>query len=59
MILRTIMDREDHYRYVNGELNLDNFEETDPPISFLWRVVKKEQFTLKIFISSYIKNRVC
>ena len=33
-ILHTIMDRGDHYKYLNGELNPDNFEETDPPYPF-------------------------
>ena len=28
------MDRGDHYKYLNGELNPGNFEETDPPYPF-------------------------
>ena len=41
MILRTIMDRGDHYKYLNGELNLDNFEETDPPDPFCEEWLRK------------------
>ena len=42
MILRTIMDRGDHYKYLNGELNLDNFEETDPPDPFYEEWLRKD-----------------
>ena len=41
MILRTIMDRGDHYKCLNGELNLDNFEETDPPDPFYEEWLRK------------------
>ena len=41
MILRTTMDRGDHYKYLNGELNLDNFEETDPSYPFYEEWLRK------------------
>ena len=41
MILRTIMDRGDHYKCLNGELNLDNFEEADPPDPFYEEWLRK------------------
>ena len=41
MILGTIMDRGDRYKYLNGELNLDNPEETDPPDPFYEEWLRK------------------
>ena len=52
MILRTIMDRGDHYKYLNGELNLDNF---DPPYPFYEEWLRKT-IHLKKFFAPYIKN---
>ena len=34
MILQTITDRGDNYKYVNGELKLDEFEEKGSPYLF-------------------------
>ena len=41
MILHTTMDGGDHYKYLNGESNLDNFEETDPPYPFYEEWLRK------------------
>ena len=38
MILRIIRDRGDHYKYLNSELNLDNF---DPPYPFYEEWLRK------------------
>ena len=34
MVLDTIIDRGDNYKYLNGELKLDEFEVKDPPYPF-------------------------
>ena len=44
MILRTIMDRGDNYKYLNGELKLDEFEEKGSLYLFY------EEWLLKIFV---------
>ena len=41
MILRTIMDRGDNYKYLNGELKLDEFEEKGSPYPFYEEWLKK------------------
>ena len=41
MMLRTIMDRGQTYKYLNGALALEKFEETDPPYSFYEEWLKK------------------
>ena len=41
MMLRTIMDRGHKYKYLNGALALENFEETDPPYPFYEEQFKK------------------
>ena len=44
MMLRTIMDRGYNYKYLNGALALDKFEETDPPYPFYEEWLKKNSF---------------
>ena len=54
MVLRTIMDREDNYKYLNGELKLNEFEEKDSPHPFYEEWLRKKQHALsfKYIISS-------
>ena len=40
MILQTITDRGDNYKYVNGELKLDEFEEKGSPYLFYEKWLK-------------------
>ena len=44
MILGTIMDRGDNYKYLNGELKFDEFEEKGSPYPF-YEVVKKQNLS--------------
>ena len=44
MILRTIMDREDNYKYLNDKLKLDEFEEKVSPY---------------LFYKEWLKNTTC
>ena len=41
MVLRTIMNRGDNYKYLNGELKLDEFEEKDSPDPFYEEWLRK------------------
>ena len=41
MILKTIMDRGHNYKYLNGALPLEKFEETDPVYPFYEKWLKK------------------
>ena len=41
MMLTTIMDREHNYKYLNGALALERFEETDPLYPFYEEWLKK------------------
>ena len=41
MMLRTIMDRGQNYKYLNGALALEKFEETDPLYPFYEEWLKK------------------
>ena len=41
MVLRTIMNRGDNYKYLNGELKLDEFEEKDSPDPFYQEWLRK------------------
>ena len=41
MILRTIMNRGHNYKYLNGELKLDEFEEKDSPDPFYEEWLRK------------------
>ena len=54
MILCTVMDREDIYKYLNGELKLDEFEEKDSPYPFYEEWLKKQQPVLIFFFLNYI-----
>ena len=54
MILCTVMDRGDIYKYLNGELKLDEFEEKDSPYPFYEEWLKKQQPVLIFFLKNYI-----
>lgn len=54
MVLRTIMDRGDNYKYLNGKLKLNEFGEKDSPhpIYEEWLRTKQHALTFKYIISS-------
>ena len=68
MILRTIIDREDNYRYFYSEFKLDEFEEKGSPYLFYDEWLKKTQLVktqhnppVKIFVLQklYMINIIC
>ena len=60
MILHTIMDRGDNYKYLNGDLKLDESEEKGSPCLF-YKEWLKTQPVLKSFVLKklYIINIIC
>ena len=54
MILHTIIDRGDNYKYLNGELKLDEFEVKDSSYPFYEKWLKNTT-CLKIFV---LKNYI-
>ena len=61
MILRTILDRGDNSKYLNGELKFDESEEKGFPYPFYEEWLKKAQPVIKNFVLKklYIINIVC
>ena len=58
MILHTIMDRGDNYKYINGELKVDEFEEKGSPYWFYEEWLKNttclKNFCLKKIMYKYM-----
>ena len=60
MILRTIMDRGDNYKYLNSELKLDEFEEKGSPCPFYEEWLKIQPVLKFFFLKKLdIINIIC
>ena len=56
MIFRTIMDMGDNYKYLYGELKLDEFEEKGSPYLFYEQWLKEHNLKIFVLRKLYIIN---
>ena len=60
MILRAIIDMRDNYKYLNGKLKLDEFEQKGSPYPFYEEWLKKTNCRKKFCLKKlYIINIIC